>query len=300
MLALTILRPTKFTEIIGQQQTLDHLKISVQSALSQNKTFPHLLLDGPPGLGKTTIAQALANELNTEIQIINGANLRSLKALLPFLTKITEKSLLFIDEIHRITSIVEEFLYPIMEDYKVTLGKKEDIIKLDIPEFTLVGATTNVGKLSKPFIDRFIYKRHLQKYNTEELLQIIKTNSTKFNLTIPDDCGRIIARCSRGTPRIANGILTWVKDFVTAKKINLTTSTIYDILDYIEIDKKGLDKNDRIYIDVLKKQDTPIGIKTLSFMTGISQETIETVIEPYLLELGIIIKTPKGRLLSIE
>lgn len=291
-------RPNKFDDIIGQSQVLKCLKIVVKSSQINNTTTPHILLDGPPGLGKTTIATAMANELNTPIQVANGANLRSLKVLIPFLTRIKENSILFIDEIHRITKIVEEFLYPAMEDFKITLGKEEDVVEIKLPRFTMIGATTNAGRLSTPLIDRFVYKYHLTRYKEEDLIDVIKRNAGLSNVVLDDDCCGVIAKSSRGTPRVVNNILQWCKDYVSVNQTSINKNNIYDIIAHIGIDKDGLDDNDRKYLSVLKSFKKPIGVKTIAHTSGIAQDTIENVIEPFLLERKIILKTEKGRVLS--
>ena len=208
------LRPNQLSDILGQKDVVEVLNISIKSAKSRNDCLAHTLFYGPPGTGKTTLANAISNEMGTSLQIANGANLRSIKNLLPYIMRVEDHSILFIDEIHRMTNIVEEFLYPVMEDFKVdmSMSGKEifgETLSIDIPRFTLMGATTEYGSLSKPLIDRFQHKHTLKLYNKVELQEIININSKKLNLKMSHQASNFVTKVSRGTPRIANAALEW-------------------------------------------------------------------------------------------
>jgi Holliday junction DNA helicase RuvB len=259
--------------------------------------MPHTLIDGPPGLGKTTIASAIANEMGENLYVVNGANVRSIKNLLPYLMGIAPRSVLFIDEIHRLPKIVEEFLYPVMEDFVLSTVVEEKPEVIDLPMFTVVGATTSGGSLSQPFYDRFTIKEHLSFYSVDDLAKVARLNSEKLGLTIPDNDLKEIAARSKGTPRILNARLQWYKSFTSYHKDR--TPTIDEIFDNQGIDNKGLDIYDRMYLEVLKKNRmNPLGLKSISSLTGIAMETIENSIEPYLVRMGYVTRTQKGRVIG--
>ena len=295
------LRPTNLSGILGQTQVMDALKISIKSAKIRSDNLHHTLFYGPPGNGKTTLANAIASEMGCQIQIANGANLRSIKNLIPYVMRIEPNSILFIDEIHRMTNIVEEFLYPVMEDFKVDMSvPTKDIagetISIDIPSFTLIGATTEFGALSKPLIDRFGHKHTLKLYNKVELRQIVDYNSNKLNLKMSDSAADLVTTVSRGTPRIANANLQWLRDYQIAEGHSaLSESHVEDAMAIRGIDREGLTDMDRTYLKTLQNRSEPIGIDTLSSMTGIDKDTIESIIEPWLLQNDKIMKTSKGR-----
>lgn len=291
------IRPTKFSEVVGQQDVIDRLNVSVQGCLKSSTVMPHTLIDGPPGLGKTTIASAIANELNVNLYTSNAANLRSVKNVIPYLMGIAPRSVLFIDEIHRLPKLVEEFLYPVMEDFvlTITLDKKPETI--DLPAFTLIGATTSGGSLSQPFYDRFSIKEHLNFYTDTELAKLARSNADKLNIDISDDELVEIARRSKGTPRILNSRLQWYKNY----KLCHTDSTksISEIFDIQGIDEDGLDNYDRMYLQLLiNSKGSPLGLKAISSLTGIAIETIENSIEPYLVRKRFIARTQKGRVIG--
>jgi Holliday junction DNA helicase RuvB len=259
--------------------------------------MPHVLIDGPPGLGKTTIASAIATELNVNLYTANAANIRSVKNLLPYLMGIAPRSVLFIDEIHRLPKIVEEFLYPVMEDFKLSIVSEEAADTIDIPVFTLVGATTSGGTLSQPFYDRFTIKEHLTFYSDIDLAKLAGLNAKKLGLMINDNDLLEIAKRSKGTPRILNGRLKWYQSCISYYKDK--NMTVEDIFSGQGIDKDGLDIYDRMYIDVLKKaKGNPLGLKSISSMTGISIDTVENSIEPYLVRKGYVVRTSKGRVIG--
>ena len=296
------LRPSTLAEILGQTEVKEVLNISIKSAKHRNICLSHTLFYGPPGTGKTTLANAIANDMGCSIQIANGANLRSIKNLIPYVMRIEDNSILFIDEIHRMTNIVEEFLYPVMEDFKVDMsiaGKKNfgETMSVDIPRFTLIGATTEYGSLSKPLIDRFQHKHTLRLYNNIELGEIISINSKKLNLTMSEPALNFVTKVSRGTPRIANAALEWLRDVQISEGIeSLSEGDVGNAMDMRGVDADGTTEMDRKYLEILKRSDQPLGIDTLSSISGFDRQTIEGIIEPWLLQNAKILKTPKGRI----
>ena len=288
------IRPTKFDEIIGQQNVIDRLKVSVMGCLNSSTVMPHTLIDGPPGLGKTTIASAIANELQVNLYVTNAANIRSVKSIMPYLMGMAPRSVLFIDEIHRLPKLVEEFLYPVMEDFALSMTVNGSPETIDLPAFTLIGATTSGGSLSQPFYDRFVIKEHLVFYSSDDLAKLARSNADKLNIEISDNDLLEIAKRSKGTPRILNGRLQWYKNYkICHPEKQCTVDEIFQIQG---IDSMGLDIYDRMYIDVLQKQKgNPLGLKSISSLTGIAIETIENSIEPYLVRMGYVIRTQKGR-----
>lgn len=290
------MRPNKFDDIIGQQSVIERLRISVMGCKNESTVMPHVLIDGPPGLGKTTIAGAIASELEVNLYTCNAANLRTIKSLMPYLMGMSPRSVLFIDEIHRLPKLVEEFLYPVMEDFILTItidGKPEHI---DLPVFTLVGATTSGGCLSQPFYDRFTIKEHLTFYSDDDLAKLAGLNSKKLGLTIDDNDLLEIAKRSKGTPRILNARLQWYKNYKSCHPEDVSVDKIFKLQG---IDENGLDPYDNMYLDILRKsKGTPLGLKAISSMSGISIETIENSIEPYLVRKEYIVRTQKGRVIG--
>ena len=290
------LRPTHFRDLVGQSKLIDSLSISVLSANKRGDALNHCLFSGPAGLGKTTLSEALANQLGVDIQIANGANLRSVKNLLPYLTRATERSILFIDEIHRMTTLVEEFMYPVMEDFKLNMTDGEEVISIDLRKFTIVGATTEAGTLAAPLRDRFKLKFTLELYDEESLSSLIKGNCKKLRLNITDNAIGSLAKVSRGTPRIANGLLEWVRDYKVAKNIGIVNDdALLHSLSLRGIEPDGSTENDRKYLDFLRKQKSPVGVNTIASSININKDTIINVIEPFLLQRNLVIKTSKGR-----
>lgn len=290
-------RPNSFNDIIGQSDVIMRLKVSVMGCKVSETVIPHILIDGPPGLGKTTIASAISNEMGVNLYTANAANLRSVKNIIPYLTGMTPRSVLFIDEIHRLPKLVEEFLYPVMEDFKLSMIIDGNAETIDIPMFTLVGATTSGGSLSQPFYDRFTIKEHLSFYTDSELAKLAGLNAQKLGLIVCDDDLLEIAKRSKGTPRILNARLQWYKNYKLCDKSN--TKSVEDIFNMQGIDNHGFDIYDRLYIDALKKsKGTPLGLKTISSLTGISIETIENSIEPFLVRKGFVHRTQKGRIIG--
>ena len=296
------IRPTSFDGIIGQSDVVTRLKIIVAGCKNSAGVMPHILIDGPPGLGKTTIASSIANELGVNLHTINGASIRSIKNILPYIMGIAPRSVLFIDEIHRLPKIVEEFLYPVMEDFvlNITIKDEEDKDKpetIELPMFTIVGATTSGGSLSQPFYDRFQIKEHLCFYSVDELAKLARLNAEKLGLMITDPDLVEIAKRSKGTPRILNGRLQWYRNYTSyysGKTVNID-----DIFTSQGIDKDGLDVYDKMYLAVLiKSRGAALGLKSISALTGIAIDTIENSIEPYLVRRGFVVRTQKGRVIG--
>ena len=302
-MSMNILRPSKFSDIIGQSDVLMRLKISVHGCLESSSVMPHVLIDGPPGLGKTTIASAIANEMGVNLYTTNAASIRSIKNIMPYIMGMTSRAVLFIDEIHRLPKIVEEFLYPVMEDFVLNITKKdkddedkETPDTINLPVFTIVGATTSGGSLSQPFYDRFMIKEHLSFYSEKDLSKLARLNCDKMGVVIEDSDLLEIAKRSKGTPRILNGRLQWYRNYISCYG---DKSSIHDIFDVQGIDENGFDMYDRMYLEVLRKsKNSPLGLKSISSMTGIAIDTIENSIEPYLVRKGLVIRTQKGRVLA--
>jgi len=290
------LRPTKFEEIIGQQEVVKRLRISTVGCKNSGTVLPHVLIDGPPGLGKTTIASALASEMDVNLYVANAANLRSVKNVVSYLMRMTKRCVFFIDEIHRLPKLVEEFLYPVMEDFKFTMVVEKEPEEIEVPAFTLVGATTSGGSLSQPFYDRFQIKEHLNFYTEDELAKLARWNADKLGLDISDIDLFEIAKRSKGTPRILNGRLQWYKNYKSCMDDNATVDEIFQLQG---IDNNGMDSYDRAYLELLKNnKGNPLGLKAISSLTGIAIDTIENSVEPYLVRKGFVRRTQKGRVLG--
>ena len=290
------LRPTTFDEIIGQKNVISRLRISTLGCKNSGTVMPHVLIDGPPGLGKTTIASAVASEMGVNLYTTNAANLRSVKNVIQYLLRMTKRSVFFIDEIHRLPKLVEEFLYPVMEDFKFSMVMEKEPEEIEVPAFTLVGATTSGGSLSQPFYDRFQIKEHLSFYEDDDLAKLARLNAEKLGLLIEENDLLEIAKRSKGTPRILNGRLEWYKNY---KSCMNDASSIDEIFNIQGIDGLGMDVYDRTYLELLKKhKGNPLGLKAISSLTGIAVETIENSIEPYLVRKGFVVRTQKGRVLG--
>lgn len=298
-----ILRPISLSDFIGQESLKSNLNVFIQAALKRSESLDHVLLYGPPGLGKTTLSQIIANELGVEIKKVSGPSINSLGELASILTSLSENSVLFIDEIHRLNATLEEALYPVMEDFKFDMfigkGPSARSLRMSIPKFTLIGATTKAGNIASPLRDRFGIDFRLNMYNTEELAQIIRRSSVILGINIFDDAALEIASRSRGTPRIANRLLKRVRDFADYSKIEKITLEITQYaLEQLSIDNLGLDQVDKnILTTIIEKFDGgPVGIDSISASSGEEAVTIEEVYEPYLLQLGFISRTPRGRI----
>lgn len=299
----TSLRPQYLKDYIGQEKIKDNLKIYIEAAKARGEALDHVLFYGPPGLGKTTLAGIIANEMGTHIKITSGPAIVKPGDIASILNSLSENDILFIDEIHRLNRQVEEVLYTAMEDYAidVMIGKGETArsIRINLPKFTLVGATTRAGMLSAPLRDRFGVVAHMEFYTIEELKYIIMHSSKKLNVEIDEQGALEMARRSRGTPRLANRLLKRVRDFAQVKydgKISVDVANF--ALDLLEVDRMGLDQNDRnILLTIIDKfQGGPVGLDTLAASLGEDSGTIEDVYEPYLVKNGFIDRTPKGRI----
>ena len=296
------LRPKTLREYIGQEAVKRNLHISIEAALKRHEPLDHLLLYGPPGLGKTTLAGIIAAEMGQNIRITSGPAIEKAGDLASILTNLSDGDVLFIDEIHRLSRSVEEVLYPAMEDYALDImigkGPTARSIRLDLPRFTLVGATTRAGLLSAPLRDRFGILFRLEMYSPEELAAIVRRSAGILNVRA-DDAGILeIARRSRGTPRIANRMLRRVRDFAQIRAGGVITLEVArQGMDLLDVDELGLEKLDRAMLETMidKFAGGPVGLETLSAMTGEDASTIEDVYEPYLMQLGFLTRTPRGR-----
>lgn len=299
----TGLRPRRLDEYIGQEQVKQNLKIYIQAALDRHEALDHVLLYGPPGLGKTTLAGIIANEMGVNIRITSGPAIEKAGDLAALLTNLSQHDILFIDEIHRLSRSVEEILYPAMEDFALDIiigkGPAAKSIRLDLPKFTLIGATTRAGLLTAPLRDRFGVISRLELYEPDELKKIVTRSAKLLGVEADEDGAAEIAARSRGTPRIANRLLKRVRDFAQVEHDGRITRAVTDkALTAMEVDALGLDKIDtRMLLTIIKNfGGGPVGLETLAATIGEDSSTIEDVYEPYLLQKGFIIKTPKGRM----
>ena len=296
------LRPQTLDEYIGQNKVKENMKIYIEAAKKRGEPLDHCLFYGPPGLGKTTISNIISNEMNSNIKITSGPAITKPGDLAAILTNLSEFDVLFIDEIHRLNKNVEEILYPALEDFTldIILGKGPSArsIRIDLPKFTLIGATTKAGSLTTPLRDRFGIIHKLELYETEDLKTIVKRSSKILGVEIDEDAAREIAMRSRGTPRIANRLLKRVRDYASVLGDGTITLKITKLaLNKLEIDELGLDETDRKILDVMISGygGRPVGIETLATTLGEEIDTIEDVYEPYLVQIGFISRTPRGR-----
>lgn len=298
-----VLRPKTLNEYIGQSKVKENMKVYIEAAQKRGEPLDHVLLYGPPGLGKTTLANIISNEMHSNIKITSGPAIEKPGDLAALLTNLSEFDVLFIDEIHRLNRNVEEILYPALEDFTLDIiigkGPTAKSIRLDLPKFTLIGATTRAGSLTTPLRDRFGIVERLEMYNTEDLATIIKRSASILNIDIDDEASVEIAKRSRGTPRIANRLLKRVRDYASVLgngRISLQIAQI--ALNKLDIDDIGLDAIDKRLLEtlILKYQGRPVGIDALATTLGEETSTIEDVYEPYLIQIGFIARTTRGRI----
>ncbi len=296
------LRPKTLKEYIGQDKVKENLKVYIEAAKKRGEPLDHVLLYGPPGLGKTTLSNIISNEMNSNIKITSGPAIEKPGDLAALLTNLSEFDVLFIDEIHRLNKSVEEILYPALEDFTLDIiigkGPSARSIRLDLPKFTLIGATTKAGSLTTPLRDRFGIVSRLELYTPDQLNEIVKRSATILGVTIDETASFEIAKRSRGTPRIANRILKRVRDYASVLGNGEVTLEIAQIaLNKLEIDALGLDETDRKMLETIitKYKGGPVGLETLAATIGEEVETIEDVYEPYLMQIGFLSRTPRGR-----
>ncbi len=297
------LRPRKLDQYIGQEKAKNNLKIFIEAAKTRNEPLDHVLLYGPPGLGKTTLSTIIANEMGVNIKVTSGPAIEKPGEMAAILNNLSENDILFIDEIHRLNRQVEEVLYPAMEDYSIDImigkGQAARSIRLDLPKFTLIGATTRAGLLTAPLRDRFGVINKLEFYNISELKKIIIRSADILGVEIDDKGAEEMARRSRGTPRLANRLLKRVRDFAQVKYDGVITEDVANsALNLLEVDKLGLDRGDRSILDTIisKFAGGPVGLDTLAAALGEDSGTLEDVYEPYLIQNGLIQRTPRGRI----
>ena len=297
------LRPRYLNEYIGQERAKENLRIFIQAAKMRGEALDHVLLHGPPGLGKTTLAAVIANEMGVNMRITSGPTIEKPGDLAALLTNLQENDILFVDEIHRMNRAVEEILYPAMEDFAIDIiigkGPSANSIRLDLPKFTLIGATTRSGQLSAPLRDRFGIVQKMDFYTPEELQTIVLRTAGVLDVEIDKTGAYEIARRSRGTPRLANRLLKRVRDFAQVKYNGVITKEVADFaLDILDVDKLGLDNNDRAILHMIidKFSGGPVGLETLAAALGEDAGTLEDVYEPYLLMNGLLNRTPRGRM----
>ena len=297
------LRPQTLDEYIGQEKVKNNLKIYIEAAKERQEPLDHVLFYGPPGLGKTTLSGIIANEMGVNVKVTSGPAIQKPGEMASILNNLGEGDILFVDEIHRLNRQVEEVLYPAMEDFAIDImigkGTTARSIRLDLPKFTLVGATTRAGLLSAPLRDRFGVVNHLEFYTPEELQIIVEHSAKKLNVEIDEEGAYELARRSRGTPRLANRLLKRVRDFAQVKYNGIITKDVADeVLTRLEVDSLGLDRNDRsILLTIIDKfGGGPLGLETMAAALGEDAGTIEDVYEPYLVQNGFILRTPRGRM----
>jgi len=296
------LRPKKLDEFVGQRRVKDNLKIFIQAAKNRKEPIEHVLLYGPPGLGKTTLAHIIANEMSGNIRVTSGPAIERSGDLAAILTNLEDGDILFIDEIHRLNKVIEEILYPAMEDYALDIvigkGPSARTLRLDLPHFTIIGATTKISLLSSPLRDRFGNIYHLNFYQDDEMDSIINRSGKILNINLDQEAGKQIAKRSRKTPRVANRLLKRVRDFAQVKADGSVTESIAnEALAMLEIDEFGLDEIDRRILETIIKKFNggPVGLNTIAATTGEDMATIEEVYEPFLMQAGFLQRTPQGR-----
>ncbi|MDG2380169.1 MAG: Holliday junction branch migration DNA helicase RuvB [Pirellulaceae bacterium] len=299
------LRPQSIDQMVGQRSVYERLKIAVDAAVKREDPLGHILFDGPPGLGKTTFALCLPKEMGVNVQLTSGPTLQAPKDLVPYLTNAEARSVLFIDEIHRLPKAVEEYLYTAMEDFRVDLvhgeGTNARTLNLWIKPFTLIGATTRAGLLSAPLRDRFHIREHLDFYSLAELTEILQRSAAKLAVEIDNASAEEIGRRSRGTPRVANNLLRWVRDYATSKANGVIDLSVTDAaLEMAGIDGMGLDRQDRKYLETLIRvfAGGPAGVEAIAHTMNTATDTLADEVEPFLLRSEFVVRTPRGRIVT--
>lgn len=297
------MRPRYLKDYVGQKDTVEQLQIAIAAAKKRGEPLDHILIFGPPGLGKTTVANIIANEMGVSLRSTSGPVLEKKADLAALLTKLEPHDVLFIDEIHRLNHVIEEFLYPAMEDYQIDImlgeGPSASSIKLDLPPFTLIGATTKAGSLTSPLFARFGLIERLNYYSAEDLTFIVKRSAQLLGLSIDEDGAREIAQRSRGTPRIANRLLRRVRDYAMVfNNDHVSKDVAHDAIAKLGVDDSGLDRLDTSYLlAIIDKFDGgPVGVDNIAAAIGEDRDTIEDVLEPYLIQQGFVQRTPRGRM----
>jgi len=298
----TILRPKRISEMVGQSEVMEVLYIAIDAAKKRGDPLGHILLDGPPGLGKTTFATCIPREMGVPVSMASGPGLKAPKELIPYLSNLEQGAVLFIDEIHRLPKPVEEYLYTAMEDFRIDIVLGEGVnartLNLALPKFTLIGATTRAGMLSGPLRDRFQIREHLSFYKDSELVEILSRNAKKLEVFLAPDAASEIARRSRGTPRWANNHLLWVRDFAQSKADGRITLPVAEkALAMRGIDSIGLDRQDRRYLETLIRvfAGGPAGLEAMAHTMNVSSDTLEDEVEPFLLRSELLTRTRRGR-----
>ena len=299
------LRPKRMSDMVGQRHVYERLQIAVDAARKREEPLGHILFDGPPGLGKTTFAYCLPRELGVDVNTTTGPALQAPKDLLPYLTNASDRSVLFIDEIHRLPKAVEEYLYTAMEDFRIDIvlgeGTNARTLNITVSQFTLIGATTRVGLLSAPLRDRFQIREHLEFYTDQELAEIVRRSAKKLAVEIDDASTLDIARRSRGTPRVANNHLRWIRDYATSKADGrITPEVTQAALKMAAVDSIGLRQEDRKYLETIIRVfgGGPAGVDAIAHTMNAATDTLEDEIEPFLLRTGLVVRTPRGRVVK--
>lgn len=300
-----LLRPRRMDEMVGQREVYERILIAIEAARKRNEPLGHILFDGPPGLGKTTFATCIPRELGVPVQIANGATLKAPKDILSYLTQAEKGSVLFIDEIHRMQKAVEEFIYPAMEDFRIDYTFGEGVnartINFALKPFTLIGATTRTGLISAPLRDRFQMREHLDFYSVGELTEIVLRNADKLQTPIDRNAASEIAHRSRGTPRLANNRLRWVRDYADARVDGKITSGVaLDAMTMLGIDSLGLDPFDLKFLETICRVfgGGPVGVEAIAHTINVAPDTLVDEVEPFLLRSELLIRTPRGRKLT--